>query len=84
MEHVLKSEKPYFQAVWDKRKNFEIRVNDRGYNAGDKIVLKELDDLGMLTKRVIYGKIGYVTAFKQQEGYVVFSMKNLRNWEHGL
>lgn len=83
MEHILKSEQPYFQAVWDKRKNFEIRVNDRGYNAGDSLVLEEMDERGIKTRRRIYGKIGYVTAFKQQDNYVVFAMKNLRNWEHG-
>ena len=84
MEHILKSEQPYFQAVWDKRKNFEIRINDRGYNAGDSVVLEELNDLNVRTRRRIYAKISYVTAFKQQDNYVVFGMKNLRNWENGV
>lgn len=84
MEHNLKSEQPYFQAVWDKRKNFEIRCNDRGFNAGDDVVLQELDDRKIPTRRHIYAKISYVTAFKQQDNYVVFGMKNLRNKEHAL
>ena len=84
MEHILKSEQPYFQAVWDKRKNFEIRCNDRGFKAGDSVVLKELDEREIFTRRYIYAKISYVTAFKQQDNYVVFGMRNIRNWEQGI
>lgn len=44
MHHELKIEPPYFQAVIDGRKTFEIRKNDRGYNAGDTVLLREYDD----------------------------------------
>ena len=40
MLHVLKIEEPYADAIIEGRKNFEVRVNDRGYNAGDKIQFK--------------------------------------------
>ena len=35
--HELKCEAPYFQAILDGIKNFELRLNDRGFQVGDKI-----------------------------------------------
>ena len=37
MEHFIKIERPFADAVCDGRKRFELRRNDRGYNAGDTI-----------------------------------------------
>ncbi len=39
--HTLKTDQPYFQAVWDGAKPFEIRRNDRGYQPGDLVHLRE-------------------------------------------
>ena len=84
MHHTLKIEPPYFEAVLDGRKTFEIRHNDRGYNAGDTVTLVEFDGskrgpLGdrkdeRYTGREITKKIGYVTAYQQRENMVVFSL----------
>ena len=38
-EHVLKVDAPYFDALLDGSKTFEVRKNDRGYQAGDTLVL---------------------------------------------
>lgn len=37
MTHIIKILEPYADAIIDGRKKFEVRQNDRGYNAGDKI-----------------------------------------------
>lgn len=81
--HELKIEKPYFQAVKDGIKTFEIRHNDRGFQAGDEIILKEIDDGQFLvghgyTGRELWAVIGYVTSYKQQENYVVFSILEVK------
>lgn len=39
--HVLKTEQPYFQAIWDGAKPFEVRKNDRGFQPGDVLDLRE-------------------------------------------
>ena len=43
MTHELKILPMYFQAVWDGKKTFEVRKNDRGYKPNDILVLKEYD-----------------------------------------
>lgn len=40
--HILKTDEPYFQAIIDGRKNFEVRVNDRGFQTGDHLHLIEV------------------------------------------
>ncbi|MEK3988056.1 DUF3850 domain-containing protein [Paenibacillus sp. FSL K6-3166] len=43
MIHGLKLVQPHFDAVWDRRKTFEVRKNDRDYNVGDELALNEYD-----------------------------------------
>jgi hypothetical protein len=45
-EHVLKVVPPYFDALVDGSKTFEVRRNDRGYQTGDRLVLWEYDPTG--------------------------------------
>jgi ASC-1-like (ASCH) protein len=72
--HELKIEEPYFEAVCEGRKTFEIRLDDRGYQAGDTV---ELYVPGYASK-CVHAKIGYVTSFHQEPGWVVFSLLNVR------
>lgn len=79
MRHFLKIDMPYYYAVRDKRKTFKIRFNDRGFNAGDDVILIPYTELGIKSAEPsLQAKIGYVTGFQQKEGYVVFSIKNVR------
>lgn len=41
--HELKTWPLYFQEVWAGRKTHEIRVNDRNYQVGDYLFLREYD-----------------------------------------
>jgi hypothetical protein len=41
--HELKTWPAYFQQVWTGKKTFEIRYDDRGYQRGDHVVLREYD-----------------------------------------
>ena len=40
-EHILKCEQPYFDAVASGEKPFEVRVNDRSFQRGDTLRLRE-------------------------------------------
>lgn len=83
MEHKLKTEPAFFEAVISGKKNFEIRRDDRGFQAGDTVTLREYDaenkgyyrsEDQKYTGRTTGAVIGYVTAFEQKPGYVVFSL----------
>ena len=75
MEHRLKIEPAFFEAVISGRKNFEIRQNDRNFRPGDTVTLCEYrQDKSEFTGRTTGAVIGYVTAFEQKQGYVVFSL----------
>lgn len=89
-EHVLKCWPSHFQPIVDGRKPFEVRYNNRGYQAGDKVRLREYDanisddEDERYTGREILAQIGYVSnslpGARQGEGlngYVVFSLVDI-------
>ena len=41
MTHHLKTKPEYFQAVINGKKPFEIRLNDRDFKQGDRVILEE-------------------------------------------
>lgn len=45
-DHTLKVVPPYFEALLDGTKTFEIRANDRAFQKGDRLVLWEFNARG--------------------------------------
>lgn len=45
MIHELKTWKGFYDDVFMGRKSFEVRKNDRGFEKGDTLILKEWDNL---------------------------------------
>lgn len=77
MIHELKIWPQYFEAVTDGRKTFEVRVNDRGYQAGDTVILREWkpDEVrspSHYTGNSVEFRIGYVLPIDAER--VVFSL----------
>lgn len=80
--HTLKTWPTFFQAVWDGRKTYEVRLDDRGYQAGDTVMLAEwdrkvpcscigsdhVDDCAKFTGREVTARIGFVTASTPPRG----------------
>lgn len=60
MTHELKVWPEYFDAIWDGRKTFEFRDDDRGFEVGDILDLRAWDPAkseytgGRLLRRVTY------------------------------
>ncbi len=79
--HELKTWRGPFKAVRDRRKRFEFRLNDRGYEEGDVLVLREWDEDGehytgqREEMRVTYLITG--PAFGVPRGYAVMSIRPL-------
>jgi Domain of unknown function (DUF3850) len=59
--HTVKSWPEFFEPVAKGEKTFELRKNDRGYKVGDRLFLREYDDLaGTYTGRHVTRLIVYV------------------------
>lgn len=73
--HKLKIHPEYFEAVSKRKKNFEIRKNDRDFKVGDILILKEfVPENNEFTSRFITREITYITDYAQNENYVVLSV----------
>lgn len=59
MKHELKIAPEYYQAVWNHKKNFELRKDDREYAVGDILVLREWAD-GDYTGSAIVRTVCYI------------------------
>ena len=80
MLDVIKSREQYANAIAEGRKNFEVRINDRGYNAGDQVafIVKDNYDITDLSHPLNDKKydITYVhSGLGLESGYVVFGIE---------
>ena len=64
VRHELKCWPRFFEAMRDGRKSFELRKNDRGFQAGDALILREFNPCspagGEYTGRELFGRITYM------------------------
>lgn len=76
--HELKTVFPFFGLVWDGKKKFELRKNDRDFKAGDILVLKEYDAAdNSYSGREVTAKVTLImTAYEGAitEGWAVLSI----------
>lgn len=74
-KHDLKILPLYFQDVLAEKKCFELRLNDRDYQAGDVFLLREHEN-GAYTGRWYVGIISYVLQdckeYGLEDGYCIF------------
>ncbi|PRS74382.1 RNA-binding protein [Bacillus sp. GBSW2] len=67
----------YLWAIKTGIKGFEIRKNDREFQVGDILRLREYKD-GQYTGRLVLGRITFITSFEQKDDYVVLNFKRLK------
>lgn len=76
--HDLKTWPTFMDRIESGDKRFEIRENDRDFQAGDTVTLNEFNpEKNEYLPRNYTFRIGYVTAFEQKPGFVVFSLVDL-------
>lgn len=81
MEHELKIRPEFLQRIKSGTKTFEIRKNDRDFQVGDTLLLKEFDpaigwpDHGAYESVLV--EVVYITSFEQKDGYVVMGIKEV-------
>ena len=70
MNHELKIWPQYFSRVKDGSKTFEVRENDRGYQPGDTVFLREWDPaLETHTEELPIGRVDKWTAPRGYTGH---------------
>lgn len=75
--HQIKTMKPFFKAVWEGTKTFEIRYNDRNYKTGDILELMEVSN-NAFTGRKIVALVTYTLwrpEFGVKIGYILMAIK---------
>lgn len=84
MVHELKTWIEYFRLVASGDKTFELRKNDRNFNAGDELLLQEYDKgTDKYTGRILRRRITYVLQGEEAEnfglkmGYCIMSLENI-------
>ena len=79
-KHELKILPKYFQAVWSGIKTFELRKDDRDYQRGDILVLREWDG-EEYTGSAICVKVTYILQnaekYGLKDGYVIMGIRHL-------
>lgn len=78
--HELKILPEYFEAVTSGRKQFEIRKNDRDYEVGDRLYLREWNGENF-TGDSYKAEVTYITDYMQRNGYVVLGIEGLEETE---
>jgi len=59
--HALKTIPPYFEDIHSEQKKFEIRKDDRGFEVGDMLILKEwIWDEERYTGKEMLAKVKYI------------------------
>jgi hypothetical protein len=67
MKHELKIWPQYFCRVEDGSKTFEVRKNDRGFQPGDVVVLREYDPTEITHEELL--PMGQIHEYKRPIGY---------------
>ena len=76
MIHELKTYPKYFEETLKGNKSFECRLDDRGFQVGDIVVLREWDDI-KYSGREVSGKIKYIlddSFIGLKKGYAILSL----------
>ena len=79
-DHTLKSWPGSFSGIWDGKKSYEWRKNDRDYGIGDVLLLREWvphdDGTGKYTGRTVLIRVVHMTsgAYEMPTGFCVLGI----------
>jgi hypothetical protein len=78
--HELKVVEPFFEHLRNRSKNFELRRNDRDFQVGDFLILKEYSPEKGFSGRALYSKIRYILKdcpeFGLMDGYCILGLED--------
>ena len=85
MLHELKTWPDAFKAVWDGDKSFDLRKNDRGFEEGDSLLLREYIPQQGYTGRAVFCGVSYILkkGYGLPDGYCIMQLYDVRQSETG-
>ena len=84
MEHELKVLPQFYNGISSHRKTFEIRKDDRDYQVGDRILLREFDGekyTGNQTRRIITYILRDAKEYGLADGYCILGIQPV-GWDY--
>ncbi len=74
--HILKTDPGPFNAVWNNLKPWELRRDDRGFEVGDKVILRERRGRDRFSGREITANISYILkgAYGLPRGFCIMTL----------
>ena len=75
--HELKVAGVFFPSILDGSKRFEIRKNDRGYQVGDWLLLRELTEFLVFTGRWALVRVEFIlddVRYGMQDNHIIMSL----------
>lgn len=84
MMHYLKCWNPYFEDMYQGKKNFEVRLNDRRFEEGDILIIWEYDkktDERMSRHKIVEVTYVYAGDIGIEKGYVVLGIRDFSSKE---
>ena len=82
--HVLKTQNPFFNDVFHRRKDFEVRKNDRNFQVGDRVQLIEIVPDGS-PQRYVIKDIKYILyggQFGIDKDYVILGLAEITDFRY--
>lgn len=79
--HKLKTVHPFFQSLWEQKKTFEIRKNDRDFTVDDELHLEEyFPSTDTYGDRCVVAEVTHIVNSEQypdgiKNGYIVMSIR---------
>jgi hypothetical protein len=83
IEHELKTWPEFFERVWCNDKRFELRKDDRGYQGGDTLMLREWSKARGYSGRAVRARVTYLLGGEWPglaPGYVIMSIAELERF----
>ena len=79
--HYLKTVEPYFMDIFDGKKTFEVRLNDRNYQVSDILHLQEFVPPETYTGKEIRADVVYMLDDPMfcKDGYVIMGIEVYAN-----
>lgn len=81
--HILKLVDPFFDASWNRVKTYEIRKDDRNYEAGDIVILRHYICGSYYGERLIIGEILSILRHDDfeviPEDYCIIQLGDMKN-----